>query len=107
MSKEDSVNFGLEGFRAFIRNKIKYQRETLQFNDYQMEASFYTDMKTICEEYYADLSLNEENIVKNINLISNETRDLIKKRHNAVDLKLKESKSGDLTSEKPRALDSK
>jgi hypothetical protein len=106
MSKQDSVDYGLEGFKSFIRNKIKYQREILNFNEIQEEAAFYTDMKTICEEYYADLSLNEEEIIKKINCISNDTQDLIKKRQNALNLKLKESKSGK-DSEKPKSIDNK
>lgn len=101
MSKAESVSFGLEGFISFIRDKIKYQREILNFNEVQQESSFYSDLKILCQEYYADLKLNEEEIIKKINIISNETRDLIKKRQDAVNLKLKESS---LEDSKPKAL---
>jgi hypothetical protein len=106
MSKQDSVDYGLEGFRSYIRNKIKYQREKLNFNEIQEEAAFYTDIKTICQEYYADLSLNDEEIIRKINCISNDTRDLIKKRQDALNLKLKES-NYPVESEKPKALGNK
>ena len=91
MSKEDTFNFGLEGFKAYLRNKIKYQRENLKLDDLQTEATFYSDLKTLCEEYYVDLKLNNEQIVKEVNDISNTTRDLVKKRHEALNLKLLEA----------------
>lgn len=99
MSKEDIFNYGLEGFRSFIRNKIKYQREVLKMNDIQTEASFYSDMKSICEEYYADLNLASESIIRTVNEISNNTRDLVVKRVSALDLKMKESHSTEKTGE--------
>lgn len=79
-NKQDSVSYGLEGFREYIRNKIKYNREDLKFDDIQTEASFYSDLKLLCEEYYADLTLNNEDICKQVNNISNQTRELLLKR---------------------------
>ena len=90
MSKEDYSRYGLEGFRDFVRNKIKFEREVLKSDDYQAEASFYVAMKVLCQEYYNDLNLNDEQIIKDINILSENTRELIKKRHDALQLKMKE-----------------
>ncbi len=99
----DSVNYGMEGFQNYIRNKIKFQRENLKFDDFQTEAAFYSDLKVLCEEYYSDLLLNDEVVIKQINDISNNTRELVKKRHDAV--KVKETQQhGD---ERPKALPTK
>ena len=35
MSKEDYSRYGLEGFRDFVRNKIKFEREMLKLDDFQ------------------------------------------------------------------------
>jgi hypothetical protein len=100
----DSVQYGLEGFQNYIRNKIKYQRENLKFDDFQIEAAFYSDLKALCQEYYSDLFLNDELVIKHINDISNNTRDLVKKRQDAVKAKETQQPQGN---ERPKALSTK
>lgn len=103
MSQYSSKEYGLEGFRNFIINQIKFYREELKADDTQVESAFYSDLKVICEEFYSDLKLSSENIQKEINTIADTTRELIKKRHCAVEQKLNEAKMGE-TKEVIKAL---
>jgi hypothetical protein len=105
MNKE-SVEYSYEGFQSYIRNKIKFQRENLKFDDFQTEATFYSDLKLLCQEYYSDMCLNDEIVIKHVNDIADSTRELVKKRHNALNLKMKESHEEHSTQEKPKALPS-
>lgn len=106
LSKEHGRDFGLEGFRYYLRNQIKYYREEMKFDDLQMESAFYSDLKLLCEEFYSDLNLLPENIYKELNQISDTTRDLIKKRRDAVNIKMKESHTGENLNAQKKAIDS-
>jgi hypothetical protein len=79
--RDESVRFGSDYFRQFIRDKIRFLQNQEKLSDLELEASMYSDLKIVLEEYFDFWKLNPGDALKSINDICNCTREVIKEKH--------------------------